>query len=145
MELHAVPRPLFVLDRHDPTLLRPASELEAVRQLAAHLGVPEPVRTKAPSADLWEGQEDEDELGGTYEEFDHLLYRLVDRREDPVRLVEDGFDEEFVRSTLQRVRRNQYKRRAPVIAKLSSRTIGPDFRLPRDAGMSRDRRLPPRG
>ncbi|NNE42707.1 MAG: NAD+ synthase [Gemmatimonadetes bacterium] len=115
-----------------------------VRQLAAHLGVPEPVRTKAPSADLWEGQTDEDELGGTYEQFDHLLYRLVDRREKPERLVEDGFTEEFVRSALHRVRANQYKRRAPVIAKLSSRTIGPDFRIPRDAGLSLDRRLPRR-
>jgi NAD+ synthase len=113
-----------------------------VRALADHLDVPEPIRVKPPSADLWEGQRDEDELGATYEELDGALVRLVDAREQPARLIEDGVPEELVRRVVQRVRRNQYKRRPPLIAKVSSRTIGPDFRLPRDAGLSRDRRLP---
>jgi len=113
-----------------------------VRALAEHLDVPEPIRVKPPSADLWEGQSDEDELGSTYEELDAALVRLVDAREQPARLIEDGVPEDFVRGIVQRVRRNQYKRRTPLIAKVSSRTIGPDFRLPRDAGMSRDRRIP---
>jgi NAD+ synthase len=113
-----------------------------VRALAAHLGVPESVRTKPPSADLWQGQKDEDELGATYEQFDQLLVRLVDRRERPDRLIEGGMPEEFVRSVVHRIRNTQFKRRLPVIAKLSARTIGPDFRLPRDAAGSSDRRLP---
>jgi NAD+ synthase len=113
-----------------------------VRRLAEHLGVPEPIRRKTPSADLWEGQSDEDELGATYEQLDAALVRLVDGHEQPARLIGDGMPEEFVRRIVQRVRRNQFKRRMPLIAKVSGRTIGPDFRLPRDAGLSRDRRLP---
>jgi len=113
-----------------------------VRALAEHLDVPESIRSKPPSADLWQGQEDETELGATYADLDALLVRLVDGRESPARLVEDGFDPEFVRTIVHRIRRNQYKRRPPLIAKLSTRTIGPDFRLPRDAGLSRDRRVP---
>lgn len=37
-----------------------------VRQLASHLNVPQSVLDKAPSAGLWDGQTDEDELGITY-------------------------------------------------------------------------------
>jgi NAD+ synthase len=112
-----------------------------VRQLAEHLGVPEPIRVKPPTADLWPGQRDEDELGASYDALDAALVRLIDDREDPARLVEDGLDPAFVRGVVERVRRNQYKRRMPIIAKLSKRTIGPDFRMPRDAGLSSDRRL----
>lgn len=113
-----------------------------VRRLAEHLEIPEPIRVKPPSADLWEGQSDEDELGATYEQLDAALVRLVDAHEDPARLVEDGMPAELVRMIGRRIRRSQYKRRPPLIAKVSGRTIGPDFRLPRDAGLSRDRRLP---
>ena len=112
-----------------------------VRMLAEHLGVPESIRTKPPSADLWEGQEDEDELGASYEDLDHVLSRLVEDRAAPNRLIEEGASAELVQSLVHRVRRNQYKRRPPIIAKVSSRTIGPDFRLPRDAALSRDRRF----
>ena len=44
-----------------------------VRQLAAHLGVPQSVLDKAPTAGLWEGQTDEAELGITYEENSDYL------------------------------------------------------------------------
>ena len=50
-----------------------------IRLLARHLGLPDTVLTKAPSADLWTGQADEDELGYTYAQADHLL-RAYDRR-----------------------------------------------------------------
>jgi len=114
-----------------------------VRLLARHLGVPERIRAKPPSADLWEGQSDEAELGASYEQLDALLLQLVDERVSPERLADLGFDPAFVRSVARRVRANQYKRRLPLIAKLSARTIGPDFRYPRDGGRSADRRLEP--
>jgi NAD+ synthase len=114
-----------------------------VRALAEHVGVPEDVRAKPPSADLWAGQDDETELGASYDDLDAVLVRLVDAREHPERIIGDGLDAELVRRVAHRVRRNQYKRRPPLIAKISARTIGPDFRLPRDAGLSRDRRVPP--
>lgn len=112
-----------------------------VRHLAEHLDVPESVRKKIPSADLWAGQSDEAELGASYEDLDRLLLRLVDERVSPDRVIEEGFLAEFVRRTLARVRANQYKRRPPIIAKLSTRTIGPDFRYPRDSALGRDRRF----
>ena len=112
-----------------------------VRLLAAHLGVPERIRTKLPSADLWAGQNDEEDLGASYEDLDRLLLKVVDERVPPDRLLEQGFEAEFVRTTIRRVRASQYKRRPPVIAKLSNRTIGPDFRYPRDGALGRDLRL----
>lgn len=44
-----------------------------IRILAQELGVPGEIITKAPSADLWEGQTDEQEMGFTYEDLDRLL------------------------------------------------------------------------
>jgi NAD+ synthase len=110
-----------------------------VRALGKHLGIPNPILEKEPSADLWAGQRDVDELGATYEMLDMVLYRMIDQRYSIPRLIEFGFDPKFVRSVRDRVRRNQFKRRTAIIAKLSSRTIGPDFRLPRDAAFSLDR------
>src|SRR6266581_3987320 len=87
-----------------------------------------------PSADLWAGQSDETELGFQYRMIDQLLYYLVDRRYSVEELKRLGFDEAFIVEIVRRVRDNQYKRRLPVIAKLSSRTIDRDFRYPRDWG-----------
>ena len=105
-----------------------------VRQLARAVGVPEVIVEKPPSADLWVGQTDEDELGFTYEEADKLLYLLIDERYSPEDCVEAGFKEKFVRSVVERVRRNHYKRILPPIAKVSNRTIGYDYLYLRDWG-----------
>jgi len=106
-----------------------------VRQLARHLGIPPVIVEKQPSADLWVGQTDEAELGFTYEEVDRVLYLLVDCRYEVPDLVTQGaFSEEFVRAVYRKVQGSQYKRRLPVIAKISARTIDRDFRYPRDWG-----------
>ena len=105
-----------------------------VRQLARALDIPEVIIAKPPSADLWAGQTDEGELGFTYEEVDKLLYLWVDQRYSPEECIEAGFDEAFVRAVVERVRRNQFKRSMPPIAKLSNRTIGYDFLYLRDWG-----------
>ncbi|MBB3867580.1 NAD(+) synthase [Parageobacillus toebii NBRC 107807] len=44
-----------------------------VREMARILGVPNEIITKAPSAGLWEGQTDENEMGTTYEMIDKYL------------------------------------------------------------------------
>ena len=44
-----------------------------VRQLAAHLGIPDKIINKAPSAGLWQGQTDEEEMGISYSELDHYI------------------------------------------------------------------------
>lgn len=105
-----------------------------VRQLARELTIPEAIITKPPSADLWLGQTDEGELGFTYEQVDRLLYLLVDQRYKPEECVQAGFKEGFVSQVVKRVRRNQFKRVLPPIAKLSNRTIGYDFLYLRDWG-----------
>jgi NAD+ synthase len=105
-----------------------------VRQLARAMGVPEEIVAKPPSADLWVGQTDEEELGFTYEDADRLLYLLVDQRYSPQSCVEAGFDETFVREVVRRIRQNHFKRVMPPIAKVSNRTIGYDFLYLRDWG-----------
>ena len=67
-----------------------------VRQLARAVGVPEVIIAKPPSADLWVGQTDEEELGFTYEELDRLLLLLIDRGVPPQTCIESGFDPDFV-------------------------------------------------
>lgn len=103
-----------------------------VRALARHLGVPQVVIDKPPSADLVEGQTDEGDLGFTYDEADAVLERLIELREAPDAIVAAGHDPALVQSIVHRIVRNQYKRRGPLIAKLSRRTIGWEFRYPRD-------------
>ena len=105
-----------------------------VRQLSRALGIPAPIVDKPPSADLWTGQTDEGELGFTYDQVDKLLYLLIDQRYSAQECVEEGFDEKFVHSVIARVRRNQFKRMMPPIAKVSNRTIGYDFLYLRDWG-----------
>jgi NAD+ synthase len=105
-----------------------------VYALARALDLPQSVLTKPPSADLWVGQSDEEEMGITYAVVDVVLYHLVDERRTPAEVVALGFDVAVVDDVIRRVRTSQYKRRPPLIAKLSERTIDRDFRYPRDWG-----------
>jgi NAD+ synthase len=105
-----------------------------VRQLARAIGVPEEIVSKPPTADLWAGQTDEGELGFTYTEADQLLYLLVDERYSPAECVQAGFKKALVERVVETVRRNQFKRVLPPIAKLSHRTVGYDFLYLRDWG-----------
>ncbi len=105
-----------------------------VRQLSRAMGIPASIVDKAPSADLWVGQTDEDELGFTYAEVDQLLYLLVDKRYTPQECIEAGYAERFVHNVVERIRRNHFKRILPPIAKVSNRTIGYDFLYLRDWG-----------
>lgn len=105
-----------------------------LRQLAKALGVPQVIRDKPASADLWVGQTTEGELGFKYEEVDSLLYLLVDRRYSPEECVAVGFQRDFVDNVLERVRRYQFKRMTPLVAKVSNRTVGYDFLYLRDWG-----------
>lgn len=105
-----------------------------VRQMARAMGVPEVIINKSPSADLWAGQTDEDELGFTYERVDQLLFLLIDQRYSPEDCVQAGFEGAFVQEVLERIRRSQFKRTLPPIAKLSNRTVGYDFLYIRDWG-----------
>jgi NAD+ synthase len=103
-----------------------------VRQLARAVGVPQTIIDKAPSADLWQGQTDEGELGFTYDQADAILYRLVDERRQIEDVVAMGFEERVVRRIVELMARNHFKRVPPPVAKLSARTLGVDFLYDRD-------------
>ena len=90
-----------------------------VRQLARHLGLPEHIVTKTPTAGLWPGQTDEGELGLSYETLDLILYGFergmrVEEIAEELRLRPST-----VEDVLKRVERNEHKRRLPLILKLS--------------------------
>ena len=103
-----------------------------VRALAEFLGIPEAIRRKPPSADLWPDQSDEDDLGLEYDVVDRLLALLVDARVSPETAVAAGFPRKMVDRVMRLIVRTQFKRRPPVIAKISRRSVGWDFRYPRD-------------
>ncbi len=109
--------------------LQPIGDLykTQVRQLAAALNIPTPVQSKPPSADLWEGQTDEGELGFTYAEVDKVLLLMVDERYTVDEVVAEGFDRAFVEKVWRRVKINHFKRTMPNVAKVSRRTIGHDW------------------
>ena len=105
-----------------------------VRALALHLGIPEDIVRKAPSADLWAGQTDEQEIGFTYERIDRLLVLLIDRRERPEQAIAAGFPRRMIDRITRSIASSQFKKRTPLIAKVSARTVGVDFLYPRDWG-----------
>ena len=78
------------------------------------------------------GQTDEAELGFTYADVDELLHFMIERRYRHEELLSLGFEPKFVERVEQLVVRSQYKRRMPLIAKVSGRSIGHDFRYARD-------------
>jgi len=103
-----------------------------IRALARHLDVPRAIQDKPPSADLWPDQSDEEDLGFSYDEVDRLLALLVDARLGRNDAIRRGFASEMVERVTRQIVRSQFKRLPPVIAKVSSRSIGWDFRYPRD-------------
>ena len=60
---------------------------------------------------------------------------MVDRRSDDAELIDLGFQPDMIGNVRRKIRLSQYKRRMPLIAKLSQRTVGRDFRYPRDWGL----------
>jgi NAD+ synthase len=102
-----------------------------LRAVATALGVPEEIVGKPPSADLWPGQTDEEELGASYDDLDRILFALVDRRWTVERCVAAGLDRALVAWVEQRVARYEFKRQTPPVAKVSLRTPGVDHLYPR--------------
>jgi NAD+ synthase len=103
-----------------------------VRQLARHLELPAHIVDKVPSADLWPGQTDEDELGFSYDTADEVLYLLFYFGLLPEEVIERGYDEEAVRRIVSLEQRFRYKRRLMLIARLSGSAVNLDQEIPRD-------------
>lgn len=88
-------------------------------QLAEAIGVPRQVIDKAPSADLWEGQTDEGEMGVKYTTLDALLFEMIDKQHSDEELVKLGFDSTLINKVRGMNQKNQFKSHPPVIAKIS--------------------------
>ena len=84
-----------------------------VREISAYLGLPKSILDKAPTADLWEGQTDEEEMGISYPDLDEILYQLTELGLDPQ--ASDTLD--FPIKTYQKVQRmilrSEFKRNPP--------------------------------
>jgi NAD+ synthase len=102
--------------------INPIGELykTEIFEFARYLGVPESIFTKAPSADLWEGQSDEGEFGFTYAQIDKVLFAHVEENKDKAALLKEGFDAEMVDMALNRIEKNRFKGKLPTIADLSA-------------------------
>jgi len=98
-----------------------------VRALAAHLRLPARILKKTPTAGLWPGQTDEDEIGLSYSELDAILCELVDERRPAKEVIASGFKKEAVERIERLIVNSEFKRKMPPIAKISSRTVGHDF------------------
>jgi NAD+ synthase len=105
---------------------------QQVNALAKQLGLPDEVIDKAPSADLWPGQTDEDELGLSYDMADEILHLLFDVGLSPRKIVARGYPEASVERVVSLEAANRYKRRLMLIARLSGSAINLDREIPRD-------------
>ena len=103
-----------------------------IRQLAKHLGIPEKIQKKLPTAGLWAGQTDEEEIGLTYDEIDKILFELVDKRLPKKEVISAGYKKESVEKITNLIKKSEFKRKLPPIPKISSRTVGQDFLYPFD-------------
>ena len=103
-----------------------------VRQLSRHLGLSSQIINKIPSADLWPGQTDENELGFSYETADEVLYLLFDLGLRPEEVIDRGYDEDAVRRIVSLEQRFRFKRRLMLIARLSGSAVNLDQEIPRD-------------
>ena len=86
--------------------------------LSRYLKIPNELIEKKPSADLWEGQTDEQEMGLTYKEADQVLYRMLEENKTVEEVLAEGFNKDLVDNIVRRINRSEYKRRMPLIAKI---------------------------
>ena len=103
-----------------------------VRKLASHIGIPKEIVDKPPSPNLWPGQLAEKELGLKYEILDLILYGLEHFMKTEEIAEQLNINKELVEKVKQRWLLSEHKRRVLLTVKLGYRTIGKDFRLPRD-------------
>lgn len=87
-------------------------------EFAKFLGVTEAIIDKKPSADLWEGQSDEDDLGYSYKQMDDVLKLLVDANMSKSEVISQGVEEQLVDMLEYRMKANAFKGKLPTIAKI---------------------------
>ena len=92
--------------------------------------IPDNIITKAPSAELRDGQKDSDSLP-EYDVLDPILYQYIERRQGPKEIIAQGFDAALVARILRLVNMNEYKRNqfCPII-RVSPKAFGVGRRVP---------------
>lgn len=89
-----------------------------VRLLAKEIGIPEFIQTRPPSAELWEDQSDEEELGITYEEIDKIAALLERNYSIPVIMLETDYPLEKIQKILKISEQNMHKNKLPPSIKI---------------------------
>ncbi len=84
-----------------------------VWEMARMLGLPSSVIEKKPTADLWDGQTDEDELGITYAKLDEILFRMIDIGWTKEQIAQDGFNIKDIEKAIELHRKSEFKRNLP--------------------------------
>lgn len=87
-------------------------------KFAKFLQIDQKIIQKAPSADLWKGQTDEDDLGYTYDILDQVLKFIEKNSCDIDKLNQEFNDNKLIESVITRVNKNKFKRELPAIANL---------------------------
>ena len=103
-----------------------------VRKLATHLGIPAELAAKPATPALWPNQLAETELGVKYETLDLILYGLERFMTTEEIAQQLNIGNALVKKIKNRWLAAEHKRRMPLTTKLEYRTVGADFRLPRD-------------
>jgi NAD+ synthase len=103
-----------------------------VRKLAYHIGVPKEIVEKPSSPALWPGQFAETELGIKYEQLDLILYGLEHFMKTEEIANQLNIEKELVEKVKRRWLATEHKRRMLLTTKIEYRTVGADFRLPRN-------------
>ena len=123
----------FTWHADDSPPINPLGDLfkTQVWALARHLGVPEVVIGKAPSADLVAGQTDEGDFGISYPKADTLLNWMLSGYRD-ADLVARGFDAAEIAIVRRRLESTHWKRKLPTVAMLGPTAIGESYLRPVD-------------
>lgn len=86
---------------------------------AQFLKIPQVIIDKKPSADLWENQSDEEDLGFSYKVLDEVMKLIVDEKKSKNELLEMGFERKVLDAVETRIKANAFKRQLPKNAKIN--------------------------
>ena len=113
------------LDSQDSLESRKVYKLDTNRKI-----IGDSIRNKPPSAELGPNQLDTDSLP-PYSLLDKILKGIIEEKKDLQLLEQDGHPKEQILKIIKLIKKAEFKRKqAPPILKLSSQSLGSDWRVP---------------